>query len=513
MRLRTAFAGLLGALFACAPGDQTAPIDPNLSINANATVGSVTIIPGTDTIINLGGTAQLATVIKDNSGIVIPPGTVPVQWGTLSPTRVTVSPSGKVTSLVSSGQGRITATAGTRVDTALIIILARTPSATASSITVAPFSIAQTSGSAAITVTVRDAAGLPVPRVSVTLKSSGTGNIVGIPAPTDSNGMTTAKFSSTTIETKTITATANGIALARSATITVRSPLEAVKTIMSCVIPSVPAPGTVNLVTDVVYDSPGGVPQRLDVAWPKTAGVHPVLVLVHGGGWYKGDKVSFRTIILQLATRGYTAVAANYRLVAAGKNIFPAAVQDLRCALRWIRANAARYNLDPDRGAALGVSAGGHLAELLGLAPNATKLDGPCSVTGPMAAIKAVVAYAGPSDFRQSTLFTPLSLIDVTAMLGGIPENVPSRAALASPVTHASTGDPLALLVHGLIDSTVPSTHSSKLKTGLNKVGVGATYIPVQGVGHSIQPLTTTTAGLLTASCTTLEFLKQELQP
>lgn len=516
MRLRSALAALMVTASACAPGDQTGPVDSDLSPNLAVTVSRVTVTPAIDTIIGLGSTVQLTAVLRDPSGAILAPGSAPVTWASLNPKRATVSSSGKVTSLVSSGQALITATSQTRADTSLIIILSaptRLPSATASTISVSPSSIAQNSGSAIITVVAKDSAGRPVRNATVTLHASGSGNSITVPAATDSTGTTTAKFSATTTGTRTITASANGVALSQTATITVRSPLEAVTTVMQCAIPAVPSTGVVNLATDLTYNTVSGVPLKLDVAWPKTAGSHPLVVVIHGGGWFKGDKSTFRNDILLLAGQGYTAVAVNYRLVSGSINVFPAAAQDLRCALRWLRTKAATYSLDPNRGAAVGLSAGGHLSDLLGLASTATALDGPCvSSTTSMATIKAVAAYAGPSDLRQSSLFTSLSLPLVSDFLGGSPESVPTVANRASPVSYSGTGDPPVLLVHGTADPVVPPTHSSRLKSALNQLGLPATYVPLQGLGHDLKLFSTTTASL-PGSCTTLAFLAQELQP
>jgi acetyl esterase/lipase len=515
MRFRTALTGLLVAVASCMPADQTGPVEPDYSAVQILAIGSIAIIPDNDTILSVGAKVQLTTTVKDQTGKVLIPGPTAVRWASLNPKRASVTASGLVTSLVSTGQARITATAGTRVDTALITIMPaplRIPSATASTVTITPSSIIQSLGIAKVTITLRDSAGLPIPNGTVQLTSSGTGNVISSPPPTDSAGVTTATFSSTTAETKTITASANGVVLAQPASILVRNPLEAVATVMTCAIPAVPPAGSVNLVTDLTYSRPNGIAQKLDVAWPKTAGVHPVVVVIHGGGWYQGDKSKFRNAILQLAAQGYTAVAVNYRLVSAGTNIFPAAVQDLRCALRWVRVNAAKYSLDANRGAAVGVSAGAHLAQLLGFAPDATSLDGQCGIAGPMATIQAVVSYEGPSDLRSSSLFTSVSLPAITDLLGGAPETVPVQAASASPITYRDGGDPPALLVHGTADSTVPSIHSAMLKDSLNQSGVPATYIPVPAVGHNLQLFSTTTPQI-PATCTMTEFLSQELQP
>ncbi len=503
------------AALGCENADRSGPSEPHSVIAQAVTVSAVRVTPAADTIVGQGSSVTLTVSVKDQAGKTIPPANVGVAWQSLHPARASVNSSGRVTSLATSGQALITATAGGKADTAAITLqggAANPPSATASTITVNPSSIAQDSGVAIVTVIVRDAGGQPVVNAAVTVSATGTGNQITAPAPTDGSGITTARFSATVAGTRTLSVTANGVALSQTATVTVRNPAEAVSVVTNCPIPAVPAAGSVNLATDVTYTTTGGVPQKLDVAWPKTPGVHPVVILVHGGGWFKGDKSSLRNEILQLAAAGYTALSVNYRLVSGNTNRFPAAIQDLRCALRWIRSNASSYSLDPNRGAALGVSAGGHLAELMGLAANVTSLDGPCGTSGAMITIKAVVAYAGASDLRQTGNFPSASLPMVIDFLGGNPANVPSVAAKASPIQHTSAGDPLALLIHGTADPVVPPSHSSWLKSALNLAGVPATYLPLQGLDHSLQILGTT-AQAMPGSCTTLAFLAQELQP
>jgi acetyl esterase/lipase len=286
---------------------------------------------------------------------------------------------------------------------------------------------------------------------------------------------------------------------------------EAVTKVISCLVPLPPLAGSVNLATDVTYTTVAGMAQKLDIAWPKTAGTYPLVFLIHGGGWSAGDKTDLRSTMLTFAGMGFTAVSVNYRLVKSAGNRFPAAMQDLRCALRWLRSRAGTYRLNPNRVAAVGISAGGHLAEMLGLGSNVSGLDGTCSVTGNLATVTAVVAFAGPSDLRKSSYFTSMSLPSVTGLLGGKPESFPTTARLASPLAHVTAGDPPVLLVHGSQDPVVPPLHSSRLNSTLHSAGDRATLVTLSGVGHNLQVFSTASS-MMPGSCTTMAFLNQELR-
>ena len=138
---------------------------------------------------------------------------------------------------------------------------------------------------------------------------------------------------------------------------------------------------------DVAYADRGDKPLLADVYLPPGEGPFPGVLCIHGGAWRFGDKKRMKGIARQLANNGYTAVAIDYRL--APKHVFPAQLEDCRAALRWIRANANRYHVDPKRIAVFGYSAGGHLAALLGVTdpPRAKTGDAsePAKVIGPLA--------------------------------------------------------------------------------------------------------------------------------
>lgn len=287
---------------------------------------------------------------------------------------------------------------------------------------------------------------------------------------------------------------------------------ESVALTRNCTIPFPAAAGEINLASDVTYATMDGQPQRLDVAWPRGDGSYPLVVLIHGGGWSGGDKSSYHHAMRLLAGQGYAAATVNYRLAAAPRNTFPAAVEDVRCAVRWLRARAADYRIDASRVAALGSSAGGHLAAMLGTAADVEGLDGSCPLRGVSPAVSAVVAIAGPQDIRVAGPLDSGQRWMVENFLGARPEDAMDRALLASPAVHVSAGDPPFLLIHGTADDVVPIQQSRSMRDTLRAAGVPATLIELSGVGHTFGEFSADPR-FRTSTCTTLAFLREQLRP
>ncbi|HLL46793.1 MAG TPA: alpha/beta hydrolase [Longimicrobiaceae bacterium] len=287
---------------------------------------------------------------------------------------------------------------------------------------------------------------------------------------------------------------------------------ESVAVARDCRVPAPASPAAVHLERDVAYAAMGGQPLRLDLARPRGPGPHPLVVLIHGGGWSGGDKAAHHADMLLLAGQGYAAASVNYRLAAAPRNVFPAAVEDVRCAVRWLRSRAGEYDLDPSRVAAVGSSAGAHLAAMLGTAAGVPALDGACPVSGPSPEVSAVVAVAGPHDIRTAGALDPGQRWMVENFLGARPEDQPARALLASPAVHAHPGAPPFLLVHGTADDVVPVRQSRSMRDTLRAAGVPVTLIELPGVGHAV-PEFSADPRFRVSTCTTLAFLRERLRP
>jgi acetyl esterase/lipase len=301
--------------------------------------------------------------------------------------------------------------------------------------------------------------------------------------------------------------------------------LESVGIVTNCEVPDLPD-GGIQLATDVLYATMDGQELRLDVAWPSAPGTHPLVVAVHGGGWYMLDKTLWRRSIQILAGQGYVAASVDYRLAMAGcdpdggvlpdagtchPNHFPAAVQDVRCAVRWLRANAATYSIDPTRVAAMGDSAGGNLASMIGVTTDVTGLDAVCPVGGD-ASVDVVVPFYGPEDFFNWDPTFP-SAEDVARFLGTASYNSdPMLAKLASPIYHVTPQSPPYLMLHGTADHVAPYPQSVAMRAALHAAGVPATLVTLPGVDHAFPPISPLPQ-FRTSTCTMLAFLQQRLRP
>jgi acetyl esterase/lipase len=225
----------------------------------------------------------------------------------------------------------------------------------------------------------------------------------------------------------------------------------------------------------------------MDIYHPRsTNAVVPALLNVHGGGWTKGDKAAGAGTreIGEMVRRGYLVAAVNYRLAPEYK--FPAQIEDVKCAVRFLRANARAYGLDPERIGAWGGSAGGHLVSLLGLTDRSAGLEGSGGYMDKSSRVQAVVDMFGPSDLTQ--IFNganPRILQEVFSVTG------PDSEILkwASPVTYVSSDDPPFLILHGAKDALVPVSQSLELYDRLSAVGVPATLVVVKNGGHGFAPV------------------------
>jgi acetyl esterase/lipase len=217
---------------------------------------------------------------------------------------------------------------------------------------------------------------------------------------------------------------------------------------------------------------PGARPLELDLYLPAAGAPAPVVVFLHGGGWRLGSRHSagpaYRgadpTPFEQVAQAGIAVASVDYRL--SGEAVWPAQLHDVKAAVRWLRSRADELGVDADRVASWGESAGGHLAELLGLVTDPA-LEGDVGVVGPSSAVRAVAAWYAPADlvgFPTDAGTDPADAQTREAQLLGAPAaSVPDRAAQASPVSHASPAAPPFLLLHGLADRFVPCVQSERL--------------------------------------------------
>lgn len=218
----------------------------------------------------------------------------------------------------------------------------------------------------------------------------------------------------------------------------------------------------------------------------------PVVVFIHGGGWVGGDRKMQMLPAAKLAATGrYATVCVGYRL--AGEQPWPTQIHDCKAAVRWVRSQARSWNLDPNRIGAIGGSAGGMLAVLLGVTGNVPALEGTVGeFTSESSRVSCVVNYCGPSDLTQplrggALASQPFEV--VTALLGGPLEEKLDVAKEASPVTYVSAESPPILSIHGRADVTVVYKHTEMLDAALRRAGSTSLVIPLIGAGHNIPRL------------------------
>ena len=215
---------------------------------------------------------------------------------------------------------------------------------------------------------------------------------------------------------------------------------------------------------DVVYSVNGDRKLTADVFVPrgKPKRPRPAVLVVHGGGWLKGDKAKFHNISVALARRGYVAVAISYRL--GGEAKFPAAVHDCNAATRWLRSQAKRYGVDPNRIAAVGGSAGGHLVGLMAAAPHVAQLQGEGGNPGVSSALQAAVVLAGPMQLTTGSVARksreqPASS-NAHKWFGKTLDEAPGLYKLGAPFTHFSPRTPPMLFLRGQYDAVAANTEA-----------------------------------------------------
>jgi acetyl esterase/lipase len=222
----------------------------------------------------------------------------------------------------------------------------------------------------------------------------------------------------------------------------------------------------------------------------------PLVIWIHGGAWRGGSKDGGPRPAIQLLRHGYAVASINYRLSQHAP--FPAQIDDCKAAVRFLRANASKYGLDPDHFGVWGGSAGGHLVALLGTSGDVKDLEGDGSNPGVSSRVQAVCDFFGPANFLTIAAQSgPGSTIQHDApdspeslLLGGPILDRKDAARRASPVTYITKDDPPFLIVHGDKDNVVPVGQSKELHAALQKAGVDSTLMIIPGAGHSPEILT-----------------------
>jgi len=251
------------------------------------------------------------------------------------------------------------------------------------------------------------------------------------------------------------------------------------------------APGMKTL-RDLEYARPESGPLSLDLYLPGTGGPFPLIVWIHGGAFRSGDKggIWYKPILNQ-TQRGYAVASIEYRLSGVAK--FPALVHDTKAAVRWLRANAAQYNLKADRIVVAGESAGGYQAVMLGASGGAPELEGTLGNPKESSRVQGVIDFFGPTDFLAmddgaSSCQTPLvhraPNSPESQLLGCNLSDCPERAKASNPIAYVSGDAPPFLILHGTADCQVPHSQSQRLYDALSAAGVKADLHLLPDVGH-----------------------------
>ncbi len=247
----------------------------------------------------------------------------------------------------------------------------------------------------------------------------------------------------------------------------------------------------------IVYSKVGDRELLLDAFVVKQAKPSPAILVVHGGAWRMGDRSQLRGYATALADRGFSCFAIDYRL--APKHKWPAQIDDCRAAVKWIRTNAEKYNVDPKRVGAIGYSAGGHLVSLLG-----TTGQPPGKENGGVdTRLQAVVAGGAPTDFRSF----PDGGRWAEFLMGGDLKSVPEKFKTASTAAFIDKNDPPTFFFNGSKDKLVPLTWTQPCCEAMKAAGVRSQIHIIDGAGH-IQA-----AMNLEALEKAYQFLKAELKP
>jgi alpha-L-fucosidase 2 len=228
---------------------------------------------------------------------------------------------------------------------------------------------------------------------------------------------------------------------------------------------------------DIEYSRAEGMSLRLDASIPEGSGAFPAAIIVHGGGWVRGDKkIDVTPLFKPLSDAGIAWFSINYRL-AADPLHFGVAINDVEAAIRFVKDNAREYRIDPDRIALIGESAGGQLAGMAALN------------NAPGTSVKAVVALYAPTDLVSLVKTSELIPSSIRETLQGTPFEglLLARLAQLSPISKIRPDMPPFLLIHGTADVLVPFEQSRAMCSKMESAGAACELFPVPGAGHGMR--------------------------
>jgi len=245
-------------------------------------------------------------------------------------------------------------------------------------------------------------------------------------------------------------------------------------------------PDNVAFETGIEYTNPDDQHLQLNLARPKSGdGPFPAIVCIHGGGFRAGSREGYNALCIKLAQQGYVAMTISYRL--APKFPFPAAIHDTKAAVRWARANAAKYKIDPDRIGTTGGSAGGHLAQFLAVTSDVKEFEGTGGNEKFSSKVACVVNVYGPSDFTKSYGKSVDAAEVLPLWLGGNLDTARAKHIQASPLNWVTPHAAPTLCIHGTEDKYVAHEQAVWMVDRLKACGVEAELLTLEGAGHGFK--------------------------
>jgi len=272
-------------------------------------------------------------------------------------------------------------------------------------------------------------------------------------------------------------------------------------------LPAVPVADEIVFEAGLEFAKPGGESLQLNLARPKTpSGRTPAILCIHGGGFRAGKREGWDARCKLLAEHGYAAATVTYRL--APKFPFPAAVEDVKAAVRWLRANAEKYGIDPERIGVVGDSAGGHLAQFLGVTGGVAQFEGDGGHASFSSRVACVVNYYGPSDFTKSYGKSVDAAEVLPLWLGGDDTKEHKRHILASPLYWVTPTAAPTLLLQGTEDKYVNHEQAVWMRDKLKAAEVEVEFLSLEGAGHGFKG-----ADAEKAWKAALDFFERHLKP
>jgi acetyl esterase/lipase len=236
----------------------------------------------------------------------------------------------------------------------------------------------------------------------------------------------------------------------------------------------------------IEYSNPDNQHLKLNMARPKAgSGPFPAIVCIHGGGFRAGSREGFNPLCMDLARHGYVAVTVTYRL--APKYQFPAAVFDVKAAVRWLRANAKKYHIDPHRIGTTGGSAGGHLAQFLGVTGGVKRFEGNGGNAEQSSSVACVVNFYGPSDFTKSYGASVDAAQVLPLFLGGNLQQQRRRHIVSSPLYWVTPNAAPTLCIHGTKDRYVAHEQAVWIVDRLKACDVDARLMTIKDGSHGFR--------------------------